>query len=198
MMRPCTSCSSGPMSGRGLRSVVMMDAGRPMVALQAPIRLGEIRLADTLITSGAVIAALDDVNQHRRHLQADIIANQPAIQANAVGQRFFADWMDFGQRWDNFFAGAQGHFSSGLDYLSGATVNELRNYAAEYNALELRYTAVTGLNPTYNPAGPSIQTLPTEAWIGIGIGAGLIGLGLIAWGMSSYAKVAAPLRGRRR
>lgn len=190
-------------SGHSMGAAVMLESGQPVVLM--PIRgLGSVQLADTLISPGATRAAMDEVNDHVLNLMHDVTAQQRVIQASAEGSRFFTDWMTFFATWGAWY-GARVGGSWGpseltalgtRDYLDGTLVNQLRRYAAQYNALEDRFTSVTGQNPTYNP-NPAAEDkwlgLPPAAWVGIG--AGVVSLGFLAWIASSYAKVAAPARG---
>lgn len=187
-----------PSTGLGrLGSVVMIEDRRnEMITLSTG--LGEITLPDTLLSPGAVIAAINEVKQYATHLNNDITVNAPAISASPEGQRFKADWDSFVHRFDYWNSHDAAGVTGSVRYVSGGVVSDLRQYAAEYNALESRYMDITGQHPTYNPDPPSSQILPTEAWIGIGIGAGVLTLGFIAWGLSSAAKLKGPLRGRRR
>lgn len=154
--------------------------------------LGDVRLPGTLLSSGAIIAAIDDVKQHATHLNNDIIANGPAITAADGGVRFKGDWQSFVTRFDAWNARQRGA-GGVIRYVAGQMVAELRQFAAEYNELEQTYTSVTGLLPSYNPQPPSNQILPTEVWVGIGVASFVAVLGFGAWGLSSYAKVAAPV-----
>lgn len=196
MMRQST-----PLSNTRLGSVVMIDESRGSHAVVLSTGLGNIELADTLITSGAIIAAMDDVLAHGQHLEADIRANIATIMQDSTGQRFYNDFITWYPAYQAFYSSHRGTWSAGASYLTGETVATLRSQAAQYNALESRFRSVTGLDPSYNPGAPSNRILPTEAWVAIGIGAGVLTLGFIAWTASSVAKVTGParaLRGRRR
>lgn len=212
MMRPyrelgCGSC--GVAAGRGVGAILPLQHGMMEAGVMVP--LGNVSLADTLLSPGAVRSAMDDVNDHVNHLMVDITSDQPTIQASAVGQRFFQDWIALHADWSAWYATRAratswltGPFTAtGLaEYSDGQLVNDLRRRAALYNDLEDRYRAITGHTPTFNPTESGSQVLPTEAWVAIGIGAGVLALGFIAWTASSVSKVAAPaaraLNGRKR
>ncbi len=203
MMRPyvdlgCGSC--GVAAGRGMGAILPMQSGMESGVVLVP--LAGVELADTLITSGAVLAAMDDVLAHAQHLNGDIQANLAQIMQGAAGQRFYNDWITWYAQYQRFYSTHRGTIGSVISYFGGETVAELRNQAAEYNNFEGRYSSITGHDPSYNPEGSGSQILPTEAWIGIGIGAGIIALALVAWTASSVSKVAAPvarsLNGRKR
>lgn len=198
-MRPyvelgCGSC--GVAAQRGLGAILPLESGmRDGVVL-----LGGVELADTIVSPGAVSAAMRDIDQHAAHLGNDIRQNLPRIMETAVGQRFYNDWVTWFADWTGWYAQNRSGYgwSTQVAYITTELVARIRQYAGQYNDLERRYHDVTGLDPSYNPDAPSGQILPTEAWIAIGIGAGVLSLGFLAWGASSVAKVARPLSGRRR
>jgi hypothetical protein len=189
---------SYPSTGLGRLGSVVMIEDRRHEMLTLSTGLGAVTLPDTLLSPGAVITAINEVKQYATHLNNDITAAAPTISASADGQRFKSDWDSFVHRFDDWNRTATAGLIGTVRYVSGGVVSDLRQYAAEYNALEARYQSITGQDPTYNPDPPSSQILPTEAWIGIGIGAGVLTLGFVAWGLSSAAKLKGGLRGRGR
>jgi hypothetical protein len=184
------------LSGRGMGSVVMMEQGSPIV--HVPVSgLGEVTLPDTMLTPGTVHAELNDVNDHVQSLMRDVATDASTIVADPRGSRFYNDWLRFHADWTSWYSRMTSS-SGALQYLTGSLVSELRRRAAAYNEFEAHYRDITGHAPTFNPNAPSGQILPTEAWVGIGIGAGVLALGFVAWGLSSAAKLRGPIRGRRR
>jgi hypothetical protein len=185
---------------RRLGSVVMLEdrGGSVMVSTG----LGELSLPDTLITAGSVRSAMDDLMRHAQHLNDDITEDLVMIVQNNEGQRFNQDWIVWYGVLTQWYQSHQGTWGSATAYLTGETVANLRSKAAEYNQFEQRYETLTGHTPTYNPTPNDSNSwlgLPVAAWVGIG--AGVVALGFVAWTANSAAKFAAPvraLRGRRR
>lgn len=122
-------------------------------------------------------------------LARDVGEAQSTIEAHADGARFLSDWRDFKARWFRYINGRR----TVVPALADPFANESREYVRSYNALEGRYTAITGRTPTVS----SILASGEEAnpvrsfnyalmgWAVIGI-VGVVGLGYL---LSNYAKI---------
>jgi len=195
---------SDPSSGLGrLGSVVMVEDTRAHGVVLST-GLGAIELADTIVSPGSVSDAMRRIDAAATHLNADIQADTPAIMGSAEGQRFFNDWRIWLPAWQLWYSQNSSGYSISTQAISlrGDLVAHIRQLASEYNALEHRYTSITGHDPSYNPDQPSPDSwlgLPVAAWVGIG--AGVVALGFVAWTASSVSKFAPATRalsGRRR
>jgi hypothetical protein len=191
------------LAGNDRRSIVMLDQGNPIVYLRGA-GLGEqvSTYADTFWTYGSIDTAMDDVNNHVAMLKADVITHLAEIQSTPAGQQFYAQWVGFVAEWRGWYDTNRHSLSGWGRAALGGLQNAVRLYAAQYNGFEGRFTAL-GYTPTPVGSPHSGNVLPTEAWVGIGIGAGVLALGFVAWIVSSVSKVAAPVaragtRGRRR
>lgn len=200
MMRPSTPLVNGSRFG----SVVMVDQGRGSHGVVLATGLGAIELADTILSPGAVLDAMRQVDAHAQHLNGDIRQHMADIVSSAEGQRFSSDWIAWFAGWTAWYARNRSGY--GLEtqaaYASGDLVAHIRQFASEYNALESRFTSITGIDPTYNPSPTSEDSwlgLPVAAWVGIS--AGVVALGFVAWTASSvsrFAPATRAMRGRRR
>lgn len=185
---------------RRLGSVVMVEDQGGSVLVSTG--LGGIELPDTLITAGSVRSAMDDLMRHAQHLNDDITHDLMLIVQNNEGQRFNQDWIVWFGVLTQWYQSHQGTWGSATAYLTGETVANLRSKAAEYNQFESRYEALTGHSVTYNPDSTDSNSwlgLPVGVWVGIG--AGVVGLGFLAWtanSVSRFAPATRALRGRRR
>ncbi len=193
------------LSGRSIYSVVPLEEGRPMVYLRGA-GLGEVAPMPWMFTSyGEIDASMDDVQTHVSSLKADITSHMTPgdLMATDVGRRFYSDWVQFFAEWNTFYQTNRHGVRGTALAASGALQSALRRLAGRFNGLESRYHAL-GYDITPVGAPPETQNaLSTEAWVGIGIGAGVLALGFIAWGLHSVSSVAAPIarrssEGRRR
>lgn len=192
-----------PLASSRLGSVVMVeDTSRHGVVLSTG--LGDVQLDDTILSPGAVLDAMRRIEAASQHLANDIRAHLPDIMQSADGQLFYNDWVTWFAAWTGWYSQNRSGYglSTQAAYVSGDLVYHIRQLASEYNNFEHRYRGITGLDPSYNPEpsdGNSWLGLPVAAWVGIG--AGVVGLGFVAWSLSSvskFAPAARALSGRRR
>jgi len=191
------------LAGRSRFSVIPLEDAEPMVYLRGGLGETVSEYPDMFWSYGAIDAAMDDVNAHVVSLKADINTNLSSVMSTADGQRFYTDWVGFFAEWLTWYQQNRRGVTGTAGSVSGAVQASLRRLAARYNSFDDRFVAL-GFRPT--PVGHQPQTpnvLSTEAWVGIGIGAGVLALGFIAWGLHSVSAVAAPIarsgtRGRKR
>lgn len=154
--------------------------GMPMAGL------GELVTPDRWIwMPGDIRAWLNQINEQIRALDNDIDTRRSAIVAASGGQRFISDFDAFQARWLRFNADAASWW--------GNTVAAAQEYVNEYNALEQRFRAITGVAPTRThtlSAEEAPSTLRSAnrnlmLWSLIGI-AGVVGAGYL---LSNYARI---------
>ena len=156
--------------------------------------MGEVQLASSLLTPGDVTGAMDTINRAALSLANDVNTNAARVQGSTAGRQFFADWMAFLAEWQRFYATNSSGFSlsAQVAYADGSLVAQIREKAGAFNALEQRYTSVTGATPTqsthdYVSWSEELSRLGNTGmmWAGIGI-VGLLAVGYI---VSSVAKI---------
>lgn len=148
--------------------------------------LGELVTPDRWIwMPGDIRAWLNQINEQIRALDNDIEAHRSTLMAASGGPRFVSDFNTFQARWLRFNADAASWW--------GNTVAAAQEYVNEYNALEQRFRAITGVSPTRSHAlsteeSPSALRAANRnlmIWSVIGI-AGVVGAGYL---LSNYARI---------
>lgn len=142
---------------------------------------------------------LREINEQIRAMNTDITERRDVILAKAGGQRFIDDFHRLKTEWLAFN-------NTASTWVSGA-VAQAASFVNQYNALEVRYTALVGQPPTVARVASEREApvgIATEAnrnlmiWAAIGI-AGVVSAGYL---LSNYAKVKMMSRlafnGRRR
>lgn len=143
----------------------------------------------TIWTPARRQAWLNQVHTQVNAFTGDIREREAAIRALPDGPRFLTDWAAFKGEWTNFY---RDEMNSTLIF--SGTTERTQEFVNRYNALERRYTALTGTAVT-SAFTPATEELPesTTAWANrnlmiwavIGI-VGLVGGGYL---LNQYARV---------
>jgi hypothetical protein len=152
--------------------------------------LGEMTTPDFSIWTPARRRAwLNQIHTQVNAFTGDIREREVAIRAMANGPRFMSDWAAFKNAWTDFY---RSELESSLIF--SGTTERTQEFVNRYNALESRYTALTGATVTsaFTHAAEEMPETDLAAanrtlmtWTVIGI-VGVAGLGYL---LSQYAKV---------
>lgn len=169
-----------------LPQIVWMKPHRGTGLRRIKSGLGELTTPDRWIwMPGDIRAWLNQINEQIRALGSDISERRSAIMAASGGPRFITDFEALRDRWLRFNANAASWW--------GNTVAAAQEYVNEYNALEVRFRALTGAAPTRThvlsteeaPSAIRSANYALMGWAVIGI-VGVVGLGYL---LNNYAKV---------
>jgi hypothetical protein len=171
--------------------------------------MGEVQLAESLLTPGDMIGAIDTINRAVDALNGDVRAHARLLLCGsgaaptgpcmplADGKRFYNDWIAFYAEWTSFYADHNrgSSFFTRLgpaEYISTSLAATIREKGNAYNAFEQRYRTLTGLPPTattheYVSWSERFSRLGQTGMIWVGLG--ILGVGTVGYLLSQYAKV---------
>lgn len=147
-----------------------------------------------VVLPGQIRGFIATIDAAVRGLATDVAADLPTLTTTDDGRAFVTAWSGFVNEWSTWHARHTSTWSS----LWGATNDQARALADRFNGFETTYTQLTGHSPStpatvHQDAPGANQFLGIPAGVWLGVGGTVLALGFLAWGLNSYARVAAPM-----